>query len=64
MELRRFDDATDFYKRAQDFLLRREAEHNLLHCFLFTDLGNPTSNHIYQDIGYRPVCDVDEYKFT
>lgn len=32
-------------------------------CFLFTDLQNPTSNHIYQDIGYEPVCDVDEYKF-
>jgi len=33
------------------------------HCFLFTDLGNPTSNHIYQAIGYQPVCDVDEYRF-
>jgi uncharacterized protein len=33
------------------------------YCFLFTDLANPTSNHIYQAIGYRPVCDVDEYTF-
>ncbi len=32
-------------------------------CFLFTDRANPTSNHIYQAIGYRPVCDVDEYAF-
>lgn len=32
-------------------------------CFLFTDLGNPTSSRIYQRIGYRPVCDVDEYLF-
>ena len=32
-------------------------------CFLFTDLLNPTSNHIYQQIGYRPVCDVDRYDF-
>jgi predicted GNAT family acetyltransferase len=31
--------------------------------FLFTDLSNPTSNHIYQDIGYMPVSDVDEYRF-
>jgi len=31
--------------------------------FLFTDLSNPTSNKIYQQIGYEPVCDVDEYKF-
>jgi uncharacterized protein len=32
-------------------------------CYLFTDLGNPTSNHIYQAIGYAPVCDVDTYTF-
>ena len=32
-------------------------------CFLFTDLANPTSNSIYAKIGYRPVCDVDEYRF-
>ena len=32
-------------------------------CFLFTDLLNPTSNHIYQQIGYKPVCDVDRYTF-
>lgn len=31
--------------------------------FLFTDLSNPTSNHIYQNIGYEPICDVDEYRF-
>ncbi|MGQ9553763.1 MAG: GNAT family N-acetyltransferase, partial [Anaerolineae bacterium] len=28
-------------------------------CFLYTDLSNPTSNHIYQAVGYEPVCDVD-----
>lgn len=33
-------------------------------CFLFTDLANPTSNHIYQAVGYLPVCDVDEYRFS
>jgi uncharacterized protein len=32
-------------------------------CFLFTDLKNPTSNKIYQDIGYRPICDVERYVF-
>jgi predicted GNAT family acetyltransferase len=32
-------------------------------CFLYTDLANPTSNSIYQRIGYRPVCDVDQYRF-
>lgn len=30
-------------------------------CFLFADLLNPTSNHIYQRIGYQPVCDSDRY---
>ncbi|MCL4544335.1 MAG: GNAT family N-acetyltransferase [Chloroflexi bacterium] len=33
-------------------------------CSLFTDLANPTSNKIYQQIGYRPVCDVDVYRFS
>jgi predicted GNAT family acetyltransferase len=32
-------------------------------CFLYTDLANPTSNKIYQAIGYEAVCDVDEYRF-
>lgn len=32
-------------------------------CFLFTDQRNPTSNHIYQVIGYEPVCDFTEYVF-
>jgi len=31
---------------------------------LYTDLANPTSNKIYQAIGYQPVTDVDEYVFT
>lgn len=29
---------------------------------LFTDLANPTSNKIYQAIGYRPVCDYEMWK--
>jgi uncharacterized protein len=33
-------------------------------CFLFTDLANPTSNAIYQRIGYRPVRDVDQWAFV
>ncbi len=31
---------------------------------LFTDLSNPTSNSIYQKIGYRPLCDFNEYIFS
>ncbi len=33
------------------------------YCFLFTDLANPTSNHIYQAIGYEPVADASDYRF-
>ncbi|MGZ6545341.1 MAG: GNAT family N-acetyltransferase [Actinomycetota bacterium] len=33
-------------------------------CFLFTDLANPTSNGIYQRIGYEAVTDVDQYAFV
>jgi predicted GNAT family acetyltransferase len=33
-------------------------------CTLFTDLANPTSNDIYQRIGYLPLGDFDEYLFT
>jgi predicted GNAT family acetyltransferase len=32
-------------------------------CFLFTNLANPTSNSIYQRIGYRPVTDVTVWRF-
>jgi predicted GNAT family acetyltransferase len=32
-------------------------------CFLFTDLANPTSNSIYQRIGYEPVSDADQWSF-
>jgi predicted GNAT family acetyltransferase len=31
---------------------------------LYTDLSNPTSNKIYQAIGYEPVLDFDEYEFV
>lgn len=30
---------------------------------LFADLMNPTTNHIYQEIGYRPVAAFDDYRF-
>lgn len=34
-----------------------------LFVFLFTDLANPTSNHIYQAIGYEPVGEIDVYSY-
>jgi len=33
-------------------------------CFLFTDLSNPTSNKIYQAIGYEPVGGARVFRFT
>ncbi len=32
-------------------------------CVLYTDLSNPTSNSIYQKIGYKPLYNFDEYLF-
>lgn len=45
-------------------LSRRLLEGGKRFVTLFTDLANPTSNSIYQKIGYRPVCDFSEYMFT
>lgn len=36
----------------------------LRYCCLYTDLANPTSNSVYWRIGYRPVCDIDQYSFA
>lgn len=40
--------------------LERDADHVVL----FTDLGNPTSNAIYQQIGYQPIRDQKVIHFT
>jgi ribosomal protein S18 acetylase RimI-like enzyme len=32
-------------------------------CTLFTDLANPTSNHVYESIGYRRIGEFAEYRF-
>jgi uncharacterized protein len=42
---------------------QEQLDHGRRFVFLFTDLANPTSNKIYQAIGYEPVCDVDLYRF-
>ena len=45
-------------------LRRRALERGVRSCMLYTDLANPTSNAIYQKIGYRPVCDSRNYRFA
>lgn len=42
----------------------RALEAGAQHCMLYTDLSNPTSNAIYRQIGYQPVCDAQEYAFA
>jgi GNAT superfamily N-acetyltransferase len=36
---------------------QRELAAGASYCCLFTDLANPTSNHIYAELGYEPKCD-------
>jgi GNAT superfamily N-acetyltransferase len=57
--LRRKGYATECVAKMSKLLL----EEGNKYCFLFTDLSNPTSNSIYQKIGYRPVIDENHYKF-
>jgi predicted GNAT family acetyltransferase len=45
-------------------LTQRLLDGGLRFCFLFTDLANPTSNSIYQKIGYEPVSDIDLWTFS
>ncbi|MBU0639000.1 MAG: GNAT family N-acetyltransferase [Planctomycetes bacterium] len=45
-------------------LSQHELEAGNEFCFLYTDLANPTSNHIYREVGYHPACDVREYVFA
>ncbi|MHA1460813.1 MAG: GNAT family N-acetyltransferase, partial [Promethearchaeota archaeon] len=57
--LRRKGYATECVAKLSKLLL----EEGNKYCFLFTDLSNPTSNSIYQKIGYRAVIDENHYKF-
>jgi GNAT superfamily N-acetyltransferase len=45
-------------------LSQRELDAGAEWCCLFTDLANPTSNHIYAAIGYEPVCDYRHIGLT
>ncbi len=59
-DLRRKGYATECVAKLSKLLLEEEGNK---FCFLFTDLANLISNSIYQKIGYRPVIDLDQYKF-
>ena len=42
---------------------QEQLDRGLHWCFLFTDRANPTSNRIYQAIGYRPIRDFQLIRF-
>lgn len=44
-------------------LTRRMFDEGNSFCFLYTDASNPTSNRLYERLGYRFVCDIDEWAF-
>jgi predicted GNAT family acetyltransferase len=44
-------------------LSRRQLDAGKRFCTLFADLGNPTSNALYQRVGYRPIADFVEIRF-
>jgi predicted GNAT family acetyltransferase len=39
-------------------------DHGSTACMLYTDLANPTSNKIYQQVGYEPVDDAEVWAFS
>lgn len=41
-----------------------QLDHGRRFVFLLTDLANPTSNDIYQAIGYEPICDMSAFRFA
>lgn len=59
LEMRGKGYASALVARLSQILLDR----GFTRCVLHTDLDNPTSNSIYQRIGYRPVLDSNEYRF-
>jgi hypothetical protein len=58
-ELRRRGYATSLVAEQSARLLRE----GRTFCFLYTDLANPTSNAIYERIGYARVCDSRQIAF-
>ncbi|HEX6307424.1 MAG TPA: GNAT family N-acetyltransferase [Longimicrobiales bacterium] len=45
-------------------LSRRALEEGADFCCLYTDLANPTSNALYERLGYSPVCDAVDIDFV
>ena len=52
-----------YASRSVAALSRQLLENGWERCCLFTDLSNPTSNSIYQKVGYQSISDFNEYDF-
>ncbi|MBN2789684.1 MAG: GNAT family N-acetyltransferase [Candidatus Delongbacteria bacterium] len=59
-KFRRKGYATSCVAQASKILL----DEGYKYCTLYTDLSNPTSNSIYQKIGYKPIADSVMIKFN
>ena len=46
-----------------DVYKRQSLDSDASSCLLFTQLSNPTSNAVYQRIGYEPVMEIVRYRF-
>jgi hypothetical protein len=57
--LRRRGYASALVAHLSQYLLDGESDF----CFLYTDLANPTSNRIYQNVGYEFVAESADYAF-
>lgn len=44
-------------------LSRRMLDAGRKFVFLYVEAGNPTTNRIYQAIGYKTICDWEDYRF-
>lgn len=58
-QLRRRGYASALVAHLTRYLLERGNDY----CFLYTDLANPSSNRIYQDVGYEFVSESADYAF-
>lgn len=45
-------------------LSQRELDAGATWYSLFTDVANPTSNHIYTELGYEPRCDYRQIELV
>jgi predicted GNAT family acetyltransferase len=43
-------------------LSQRELDAGREWCSLLADAANPTTNHIYAEIGYEPRCDLRQFE--